>query len=733
MKKKHYGKLDLIRVISCAAVLLYHLGLLKGGYLAVNIFFVLSGYLAVRSCSSKKQFSIKDYWVSRLKKVYLPLLATVLAAVCVISLIPSVEWMNLKPETTSVLLGYNNYWQLNANLDYFVRHVESPFMHLWYISILMQFELVFPVLWVLLKKAEDKTDKFTPWLITSAAALLSLVLFLVNIKLGRIMPAYYGTFSRLYALLAGAALGYFHRIRRPAPAKNRNISTTIFLCWLALAVYMFFTADAQSKLFGGAMALSVIVSLGLICCAMADEKATSPFYRLIGSMSQMTYEVYLVQYPVIFLLQGKEMPEILRVLLVTVLVLCLAWILHNSVNVKKDDRLRQYKLLLSVFVGCVSVFGGVKYIQAKDYTKDMKKLEEELENNRKLIEEKQKQYKEQKQNDDDAWQAVQEDWDKSEDTVRENVSKLNITCIGDSVMEMTVSELYEVFPNAYIDAVINRTELRAIEVIKEVKNEGLLGDPVLINIGTNGPNVPDDEDRLVELLDGRTIFWVNATGADYPDFNEKLYALAERHDNVHVIDWVSVVNEHPDYIVSDGVHPSPTGCGKYAEAVYEAICDYYMNQMFAEREETIREHEEKEKNRIAFIGNDLLLGVYDLLQGEHPDSEFIIDGSFTANTLIGTLREKVTSGSIAHNIVILPDSSIQFSAADLQTIAETCADHNVYIADLYGTMGSDAENVHIISFSSQLKEHEDYMTYDEIHLSDAGNEALKEAVENAVK
>lgn len=733
MKKKHYGKLDLIRVISCAAVLLYHLGLLKGGYLAVNIFFVLSGYLAVRSCASKKKFSMKDYWISRLKKVYLPLVVMVFITVCVISLIPSIEWMNLKPETTSVLLGYNNCWQLNANLDYFVRHVESPFMHLWYISILMQFELVFPVLWMLLKKAEEKTDKFTPWLITSAAALISLILFLVNIRLGRIMPAYYGTFSRLHALLAGAALAYFHRIRKPVVMKNRNAASAVFTGWLAVSLFLFFTADAASEFFAYAMALSVVVSLRLISYAMADERAASPFYKMIGSMSKMTYEIYLVQYPVIFLLQNREMPAVLRIFLVIILVLCLSWILNTALNVRKDDRMRAYKLLLGVFVGCVSVFGCVKYIQAKDYTKDMKKLEEELENNRKLIEEKQQQYKEQKKSEDDAWKAMQEDWNQSEDKVRENVSKLNITCIGDSVMEMTVNELYEVFPNAYIDAIINRTELRAIEVIKDIKSEGLLGDVILINIGTNGPNVPEDEDRLVDLLDGKTIFWVNATGADYPDFNSKLYALEERHDNLHVIDWVSVVNEHPGYIVSDGVHPSPEGCGKYAETVFDAICDYYMNQMFEEREETIREHEEAEKRKTAFIGNDLLLGVYSLLQEGHPDSEFIIDASFTGSTLISTLRQKVSSADIAHNIVIMPDSSLQLSSSDLQTISEICEDHNVWIADLYGSLHTNAENIHIIDFSPELNAHPDYMTYDEVHLSDAGNAALKEAVEQALK
>ena len=61
---------------------------------------------------------------------------------------PNIEWFNLRPETNSVLLGYNNYWQLNANLDYFVRLISSPFMHFWYIALLLQFELIFPIVLV---------------------------------------------------------------------------------------------------------------------------------------------------------------------------------------------------------------------------------------------------------------------------------------------------------------------------------------------------------------------------------------------------------------------------------------------------------------------------------------------------------------------------------------------------------------------------------------------------------
>ena len=59
--KKYYKNLDLIRIISCIAVLLYHLNLLKGGYLAVCIFFVLSGYLSVISCYKKEIYSFLYY------------------------------------------------------------------------------------------------------------------------------------------------------------------------------------------------------------------------------------------------------------------------------------------------------------------------------------------------------------------------------------------------------------------------------------------------------------------------------------------------------------------------------------------------------------------------------------------------------------------------------------------------------------------------------------------------
>ena len=154
--KKYYKTLDIIRIFSCIAVFLYHLNILKGGYLAVCVFFVLSGYLSCNSSFRKEKFSFKDYYLNRLKHIYLPLLFVVFISIAVISFIPKVNWLTLKPETFSVLGGYNNFWQINANMDYFARHVSSPFMHFWYIAILLQFELLFPIIFIGLKKLGEK-------------------------------------------------------------------------------------------------------------------------------------------------------------------------------------------------------------------------------------------------------------------------------------------------------------------------------------------------------------------------------------------------------------------------------------------------------------------------------------------------------------------------------------------------------------------------------------------------
>ena len=134
----------------------------------------------------------------------------VFISIAVISLFSEINWINLKPETTSVLLNYNNFWQLNANLDYFTRHIDSLFMHLWYISILIQFDIFFPIIFILLRKIVDKISKTIPISILLILSILGIVYFCYLYTNSGMRSVYYNTFSRVFSLILGVTLGFIH-------------------------------------------------------------------------------------------------------------------------------------------------------------------------------------------------------------------------------------------------------------------------------------------------------------------------------------------------------------------------------------------------------------------------------------------------------------------------------------------------------------------------------------------
>ena len=303
MKKDYLKRLDLIRVVSCIDVLFYHLGLLKGGYLAVCTFFVLTGYLSIVTTSRKAEFSLKKYYISKLKRVYLPLIIVVFTTIAIISLMPGINYINLKPETTSVLLGYNNFWQLNANLDYFVRHISSPFIHLWYIAILLQYELIFPIIYMLFvgkKKKRRSLKKIIPIILCTILGIGSCILFYLEVKKGSLMPAYYGTLTRAFSILFGISLGLIHVNYKPLVLKK--LSSVFYLYLIALIALCVFI-DFKSPLFSMSMIITSLITMKLIDYSTLSSENKTVFDKIIHSLSSVSYEIYLIQYPVIFLFQ----------------------------------------------------------------------------------------------------------------------------------------------------------------------------------------------------------------------------------------------------------------------------------------------------------------------------------------------------------------------------------------------------------------------------------------------
>lgn len=722
--KKYYKDLNIIRLVACIAVLFYHLGLLKGGYLAVCAFFVLTGYLSVVSSFKKRAFSIKEYYKNRLIKVYIPLVIVVFITIGVTSFFKNVYWISLKNETTSVLLGYNNFWQISANLDYFARHVDSPFMHLWYIGILLQFELIFPFLFKLLKKSGEKIDKLMPCIIPLVFATASIIYFLIASHSSNIMNAYYNTFARCFSIFFGVSLGFIHSYYKPLipkKIKKGGLSKVLFYIYLGISLILFIFVKSTSNLFTISMILVTLISCRLIDYGTTNKSELNIFDKIVKRVSDISYEIYLIQYPVIYLSQYININHHLKTPLIIIVTIILSYILNMATRKRKKIKVTGI-ILLIVIIGATT-FGGYKYITVKNHQKEMKELEAELAENAKVMEEKQKEYQQIKQQEENDWTKELKKLE-SEANYEELTKALPVTFIGDSVMLGAMNNLHETFPNSYFDSKESRSTYVGYQIISELKENSKLGDPVVIHLGTNGDCRNGCKEKIMDLLTDRTVFWINTT--NMPSVNESLNELSTKYSNLHIIDWYTLSQGQKDWFYSDGIHLPPKGRKEYTNIVYNAIYNVYKDNFKTKKDELIKEHKEELKNKTMFYGNDILFYNFEAIQTNFSDAKFEVKKEFSYLDLKASIEKAIAEDTLSKKIVIAFDNSTIISTKEYQELIELCKDSKLYIVSSGKPLDSLSkyDNVEVINFYSKIQKNKDYLMADGIHLTEKGNEAL---------
>lgn len=722
--KKYYKDLNIIRLVACIAVLFYHLGLLKGGYLAVCAFFVLTGYLSVVSSFKKRAFSIKEYYKNRLIKVYIPLVIVVFITIGVTSFFKNVYWISLKNETTSVLLGYNNFWQISANLDYFARHVDSPFMHLWYIGILLQFELIFPFLFKLLKKSGEKIDKIMPCIIPLVFATASIIYFLISSHSSNIMNAYYNTFARCFSIFFGVSLGFIHSYYKPLipkKIKKGGLSKVLFYIYLGISLILFIFVKSTSNLFTISMILVTLISCRLIDYGTTNKSELNIFDKIVKRVSDISYEIYLIQYPVIYLSQYININHHLKTPLIIIVTIILSYILNMATRKRKKIKVTGI-ILLIVIIGATT-FGGYKYITVKNHQKEMKELEAELAENAKIMEEKQKEYQQIKQQEENDWTKELKKLE-SEANYEELTKALPVTFIGDSVMLGAMNNLHETFPNSYFDSKESRSTYVGYQIISELKENNKLGDPVVIHLGTNGDCKNGCKEKIMDLLTDRTVFWINTT--NMPSVNESLNELSTKYSNLHIIDWYTLSQGQKDWFYSDGIHLPPKGRKEYTNIVYNAIYNVYKDNFKTKKDELIKEHKEELKNKTMFYGNDILFYNFEAIQTNFSDAKFEVKKEFSYLDLKASIEKAIAEDTLSKKIVIAFDNSTIISTKEYQELIELCKDSKLYIVSSGKPLDSLSkyDNVEVINFYSKIQKNKNYLMADGIHLTEKGNEAL---------
>lgn len=730
--KKYYKHLNLIRFISCIAVLLYHLNILKGGFLAVCIFFVLTGYLDVISSFNKDNFSIKEYYKNKLKRLYIPLIVVVFITVFIVSLFPNILWLNLKREVTSSILSFNNFWQLSVNSDYFARHINSPFIHLWYISILMQLDLVFPIIFVLLKKIGNKSKV----VVTTFLILLSIIstIYFYNTSItSDIMTLYYNTFTRCFSYIYGITLGFIH-IYYGNMIINKlksSIYKNIFLYfYLIICIFLFIKVDALTN----NCALFMII-ISLISCRLIDYSTTITSYEnttielFIKEISNISYEIYLIQYPIIYLFQYINISICLKYLLIFILIIGLSYML-NYIFKKGKKNIIKYLFTLTIVI--LTLLGLYKYIIAKDYSKEMKNLENELEKNAEIVKKRQEEYALKEKEEEENFNAIIKDFDNALEKLKEMVTNISIIGVGDSVMLGAINNLYETFPNGYFDASISRTAWVLNGILDDLKEKNISGKVYLFNLGANGDCPEEIKIKIMGNCKDSKVFWVNVTNDSDVHVNDKLNEFKEKYDNLYIIDWNNISKDHPEYFLPDKIHLTEIGRSAYVDAIYQSIFEVYLGEFNLEKEKIIEEYENNKKKKITFYGNDILLNSYDYLKNDFKEDSFIIKGDYTFDSLKEDISIAIDNDKLNYNVVLAFDNSLIMSKEEYIELFNLLKDHNIYILNINNLNELEYDNVNILDYSNEINNN-DYLMVDKIHLTELGNMKLSEFIKEKLK
>ena len=717
--KKYYKNLDIVRLISCIAVLLYHLNILKGGFLAVCVFFVLTGYLSFVSAYNRENFSIKNYYISKLKNIYLPFVLVVFISVFVISLIPSINWVNLKPETTSTIFGYNNFWQLSASLDYFARHVDSPFMHFWYVAILLQFELIFPLIFIGIKKFNEKYSKNIILIILVSLSLIGTSYFIYSSFTNNIMFVYYNTLTRIFSIVYGLTLGYITcYYKKMIPGKLIKYKNIVFYSYLIILIISFFVVDSNSKLYFAYMILASIISCRLIEYGTIEENIKlNIFDKIIKSLSKVSYEIYLIQYPVIFLFQELGINYTYSLLLIIGITIMLSYIIHYSIDYKDksfNDILFKVSFLSVIIL--ISLLGFIKYLVTPDHTEELNELKNQLSKNQEIMEQKQKEYALRLKEEENKLNLELESIDNEEGNLNEIITNLNVVGIGDSVMLGAINNLYTTFPKGYFDAKTSRTDYVVNAILLDLNRKGMLGEPIVFGLGTNGQCGYKCRVKILSTCGDRKTFWITTTNKKMSYINGQLKEEAKSNKNMYIIDWENESSNHSEYFIADRIHLTYQGKVAYSSFIYNEIYKAYLEELQNKKENMIKLKEEKEKSKLYFYGNDLLLNSFEGIKNEFENSELNVN-KFSYETLYNELNTNNNESS--NNFVLLFDSNFKISESEYKSIIDLLDGKNVYVLIVNSKYNLKYKNVNVIDIDL-----DDYLTIDKVHLTKEGNELL---------
>ena len=568
--------IDGLRAIAVIAVILYHLGIswIPGGFLGVDLFFVISGYVITRllldSIQERGGLDLRDFYMARIRRLLPPLVFMIVVTSIVVGIWAPDTTKKFLTDAPFSLFGGMNWWLVFNQQDYFESSGRPPLLqHTWSLAVEAQFYLLWPLILLLVLKYFGK--KVIPAAALTIAAISGVALMLVSFQLdatnsSKVSHIYFGTDTHSIGLFLGAALAvswipqnFNLQVTRRAQDFIDGIGVFGFIGILATFLLI---DESKPTLYRIAFPLAGIFGTAILISIVHPASRFAPLLRnkILLWIGERSYAIYLWHWVIFQIsrpqvdLDGENWALFsLRILLVLAMA---------------DISLRLVEL--PIRSGAVVYwFGGMKY--RTKAVRRKQKLTVALSISILIVTSASVSVSAIMRVDKENQELLQllKDADKPIITPIENPANPGLWVTGDSVI-LGIRHVLEMdHPIALINARVGR---QAPELLEVMLRDGplVLDSPVVFNIGNNNALTRAQVIAIFEAVKAAPQRIVVNTAVPRPwrdANNELINEIAATYPNTVVVRWDQISEGHPEYFAPDGVHLVPAGARAYVAAI----------------------------------------------------------------------------------------------------------------------------------------------------------------------
>jgi peptidoglycan/LPS O-acetylase OafA/YrhL len=578
-QNRYIHSVDGLRAVAVIAVLLYHLGIdwIPGGFLGVDLFFVISGYvitgLILDSIARSGTLDLRAFYLSRIRRLVPALVAMLVFTTLFIGVYAPDTVRRFIADIPYVLSGSMNWALVSRQQDYFEAIGRPPLLqHTWSLAVEAQFYLMWPLVLLFILRYFGK--KNIPFAALAIAIASGITLFAYSIRIdtqeSAISHVYFGTDTHSIGLFLGSALAVSwqpQNLTREITKRAQDFVDLIGVVGLLglLSTFLFINEN-DPTLYRIAFPLSALFGCATLISVVHPASRFAPILstRPLIWIGERSYGIYLWHW-IVFQLTRPSIDLVgddwalyaLRVLIVFALAdISLRYIeipvrrgyfelwFRGMKYRTKAVRLRQQLSTLAAVAVTIAATSLIS-INAMERADDIAAQEQN---------------------------AAESSTDEPDQVITSSETP-GLWVTGDSVILGIRNVLAQYERIELINARVGRQINELIEVART--DQQFVGQsPVVLNLGNNNRLVEADVISLMEIVKNQPkIIVVNtAVPRSWKEANNQLIAdVVNRYPNTTIVDWSTISANHPEFFATDGVHLNPPGVNAYVSAIREVL------------------------------------------------------------------------------------------------------------------------------------------------------------------